>query len=61
MSEPKTTLEVLETLTPHEAETLRKRFGVVEKVTNDTRSPLPTNGNESGGSGGTPAPATPQK
>lgn len=55
MNNIKTTAEVIETLTEHQIEVLRKRFGLPEQ-----HKPLPTqppNDDEDGGAGGVPAPA----
>lgn len=58
MTTPKTTLEVLEKLTPHEAKVLRSRFGVMDQETQHEFEPtLPPDDDEDGGSGGVPAPA----
>jgi len=57
----KTTLDMLKTLTPHEAEAVRKRFGVDKKTSNNNSDTTPGHGDDSGGSGGTPVPAVPQK
>jgi len=58
MSEFKTTQDALESLTPREAEILRKRFGIPEKVKDPTPK-KPPNDNNNGGTGGVPAPADP--
>jgi len=58
MSELKTTQDALESLTPREAEVLRKRFGIPEKA-KDPAPTKPTDDNNDGGSGSVPAPANP--
>ena len=56
MNDPKTTHEVLASVTPREAEVLRKRFGLFNESEEST-TPLPPGNDEGGGSGGAPAPA----
>ena len=58
MNASKTTHEVLASLTPREAEVLRKRFGLINE-SEETATPLPPGNDEEDGSGGVPAPAKP--
>ena len=60
MTEIKTTSDLLKTLTPHEVEVLRTRFGLSEKP--DVSTPMPTKGsNGDDGAGDVPAPAKPPR
>ena len=61
MNEFKTTQDVLSTLTPHQINMLRNRFGMDEAAVNqlDDSAVLPPSNDEDDGSGGS-APAAPQ-
>jgi len=56
MTELKTTSDLLKTLSPHEVEVLRRRFGLSEKPDVSTSMP-PKGNNGDDGTGGVPAPA----
>ena len=60
MTEFKSTQDVLATLTPHQTDVLRRRFGMDEAAVNKSDDPAitPPPNDEDDGSGGS-APATP--